>query len=187
MYSYSDRLLSYDRYYGEYEKGKTSFGWSNGGNDVNTGKYTPRTEFHVKWSDEGDKDKSQLVTVIAPSADTTEPILKSENKSDTLRGIKSYVLTKVDGTKLMFSVSTRCHTVDVSGNSVDAKTVIMTEGNSGAYGILIDCERINGEKHKGSYMFSINNGIFVIENEISVPETFNYTETENGYIPVYKN
>ncbi len=187
LYSYSDRLLSYDRYYGEYEKGKTSFGWSNGGSDVGTGKYTPRTEFHVKWTDDGGREKTQLVTVIAPSEDTSEPIIKTENKSDTLRGINAYTLTKADGTKLTFSISTRCHSVDVSGNSVDAKSVIFTESASGVCGVVIDCERINSENKKGSYMFSINNGELVIEDEIAVPESFGYTEIENGYIPVYKN
>lgn len=186
LYEASANELSLQKYYGYYEPGKTGFGWSNGGSNIATGKYAPRPEVHVKWNDNGNNKATQLVTVIAPTENTSSPVKTVLDRSDATTDKTAYTYLMNNGTSLYFSFSPNCHSIFVENNEIKAKGAVYTKSSNGTYGILIDCERVNFGRISGSFAFEVNDGKISLLEEICTPKDFEWKDTETGHYPVYE-
>jgi len=171
LYSLSRKPLEYKKYYGYFEDGKIGAGWSNGGSAAydSTGRYVPRNEVHVKWKDKGAGDISELITVIVPSATTSEPVKRITDNSNAYTGVSEYVFELENGCRLYISSGTKCHGYTVLGTEIKAKKIIYTEKDGKINGIAVDCERIGAESAAGSFAFAVENGKIVIGEKIEVP------------------
>ncbi len=186
LYESSTSEISFEKYCGYYEQGKTGLGWSNGSNNISTGKYAPRPQVHVKWSDDGASDVTQLVTVIAPSKNATNPVKAMLDRSDKTIDKTAYTYLLNNGSSLYFSFSPNCHSVFIDNNEIKAKGAVYTRSENGVFGILLDCERINSGRINGSFAFEVKDGVISLSDEICTPKNFEWKETENGHYPVYE-
>lgn len=168
-YNFSAKKLNYKKYYGYYIKGeRQAFGWSFGGINKITGEYAKRPEVHVKWSDNGANDISQVATVLILSPNkNTKVLYKIDNsEGDTTE----FEIGLKDGYVIKYISNPNGMEVAAGNDIIKAKTYITVQKNPVSInGLVLDCESINGSADNGSFTFYIHRGKVEKQKNIERP------------------
>jgi len=185
--SFSPKELSYKKYYGNYEKGEVGIGWFRGGSNIAMNGFAPKVDLHIEWSDEKMGDKTQIVTILAPSKNTQNPMTFCTDSSngDTV----DFAAEFANGTKIRYMSCADAKAFVVDEIKTNAKSLLIVEKGTEKYGVVMDAQSIayngNSSQYIGSFEFEINDNIDFI-SEIKIPEKFEWNETGTGYAPLYE-
>ncbi len=198
IHSIGTKPIEYVKYYGYYKKGEMGFGWSNGPSTVGKefdSNYTPRVDIHAEWQDDGIMGQNtRVITVLAPSRDTSDPVKSKEDISDKEREIVAAKFETVNGKTIYYYNSLKPQVIKHEGIETLCKDLIVIEDENTVRGLVLDC---------GFFIYnSINAGYSMSENfefeltkdynmdssdKFYKPESFSWRELDNGlYEPEYK-
>jgi|GEM_PF-3464427 len=195
MSSFSPNDISYKRYYGYYEKGEMGLGWYRGGIEGEYGQFHPKDVVYVEWKDGGYGSKTQLATVLTPSPDENNPIVKSTDLSDKSKNLTGFELEKNDGTKVTYYSTTDEMMFNISGLEMRAKSLVLCETPEGEKsGMVLNCTFaannhiiINAPYESFTFTIKDNGGLNDID-AIGTPELFEWVDYPDGtYEPVYNS
>ena len=185
--SFSPKNLSFNKYYGYHKKGEVGLGWFRGGSDIAMDGFAPKADVHINWYDGASGDKTQLISVLAPSENTNNPIIEHEDLSEG--NISGFKIKLSNGCEVYYKSSPDVGLLELEGITTYAKSVLVVKTSLGYNGIVLDAENISYDGVSagcdGSFEFDITDGSLEYKNAIEIPDGFEWINTENGYYPVY--
>lgn len=198
IYNVSNEPLTYQKYYGFWEKGnREAYGWSLGNGNVSPPelgqKYVPRPEVHVRWTDSQKGDVTRLASVLAPSKNTDNPISSMKNISDG--NITGFELETASGAKVYFYSSDAVNRYSIGDVTVNAKEAVFVEKDGAIKVLALDSTYMEKDNVSLSYMLDSNCSVSFDKNmtvtnvsNFGVPETFAWQgdkKTAGAHRPVY--
>ncbi len=132
---FSNRQLSFKKYFGYYEKGKIGLGWVNRGNFTELGNNAPRVDVHAEWEDNGNGDISLAAFLLTPSRNAENPVISYTDLSDN-DGI-SFSAEFKNGMVLSFDAAKNRSDLSADGALASGKMMIAARKNGMPKKIMI--------------------------------------------------
>ena len=198
IYNFSQQPLTFEKYYGFWEKGnREAYGWSLGNGNASPPelgcKFVPRPEVHVRWTDEKKGDVTRLASVLAPSENTEAPIVSKKNISDG--DITGFELETVNGARVSFYSSDTVQRYSIGNIAVNAKEAVFVEKDGATKILALDSNYVEQNNVSLNYMLNSNCSIGFDKNmkvtgvvNFGIPETFAWLgdkKTAGAHKPVY--
>lgn len=198
IHSIGTNPIEYKKYYGYYKKGEMGFGWTNGpstlGSDEDTGDYTPRVDIHAEWSDSGIMgEKTKVISILAPSRTTDDPILSISDISKPQDGITAVSLETKSGRKIKYYSCSQTMQLKTNGIDTLCRELLICENGDKIRGVVLDCgyfiyNSINaGYNLKDNFEFELTRDYNLkAADGIYKPDSFAWKEMEDGtYEAIY--
>ena len=190
MNQFSNSELSYTKYYGS--KGENGDGIYRGWGVFGiTGAFMPAPDVYVRWNDEGDNKKTQIVTMAMPSKTDEVPYESIEEKNNPEKGISGFELVTKDDLVVISQNAAIPTELIAEGITAKAKNLVVTKKGTQIRGVIMDCEALTYNDVKmnletPSFEFAIEDGKLVVKNVIDKKTAFGWVEEDDGYYPTYE-
>ncbi len=182
IYNFSEHApLSYTRYHGYYD-GINVFGWAK--NSLGNG-YTAAVDTHRSWTGTGEQ---LLVTLVAPMNWDNEPV--TVNSSTATSDLTGFEAVSTSGETIKYTARKTAGSITIDDISVSAESLLVTDDGSVVRGVALGCSSFDYMGNPQSivstdFEFIIENGIFSVVSDVTVPSIFNWIEDGTQTRPAY--